>query len=117
MAGKQCLDDRVGGFRGARLTHHDHVGVGTQEAAQNRSKRQVDLAPYFHLSQTALGNLNWAFHCPDFSVRPVDMGKDRMQRRRLARTRRPADEHEAMGPVSDAFKPNQRVIGKVEGVH
>ena len=81
----------------AHLAHHDDVRVRAQERAHHHREVEARLAVDLHLAQALLRDLDRVLRGPDLGVRGVEELQHRVQRGRLARAGRAADEEQAVG--------------------
>jgi hypothetical protein len=98
------FDTHGDGFVVARLADHDDVWVSPQKRTHQHSKVDTRFFVDLHLAQTFLCDLDWVFRGPNFGIRRVELGKDRMQRGGFTRAGGAADVKQAIGFVDHAFQ-------------
>ena len=97
VAGERGLDAGRRGLLVAHLADHDDVRVGAQECLHHRGEVEPRLAVDLHLAQALLRDLDRILGGPDLGVGRVQELEHRVQRGRLARAGRAADEEQAVG--------------------
>ena len=115
MPRQRRFNPRVRRLRIAHLPHHDDVRVGPQKRPHGRRKGEPDARVHLHLPQAILGDLHRVFRRPDFQVRRVDRPQRRVQRRRLARPRRPHHQEQPVGLLDQAPHLAQIALGHLQG--
>ena len=85
-----------GGLLVAHLADHDDVRVGAQERLHHRREVEAGLLVHLHLAQALLRDFDRVLRGPDLGVRRVEELEHRVQRGRLARAGRAADEEQAV---------------------
>ena len=109
VAGQAGLDGDAGGFIVADLTDHDDVRVLPKDRAQRLGERQIDLRVHLRLpnaGQFVLHRVLDGQHVGGSGVHAAQAG---VKRRRLARTRGPCDEHDAVRLLNEPRIAAQRL--------
>ena len=104
----------VGSFPVADFADEHDVGVLTQHRAQNPGERQPLRDVHVTLVHACKLVFDRVFGRDDVDVRLVEVLKARVQRRRLARARRPCYEDNAVRLVDGEFHRLVRVFIKAE---
>src|SRR2546428_693286 len=117
VAGERRLDAGRGRLLVTHLTDHDDVRVRAQEGAHGLGEREADLRVDLHLAQAVLRDLDRILRGPDLALGLVDVPEDRVERRRLARSRRPHAQDEAVGLLGDLPELGEVPLRHPELVH
>ncbi len=96
VAGERRLDGDAARFEISNLTDHDDVRVLPQERLERGGERHPDVGAHQHLVDAEEVVLDGILGGHDVDVDLVDLRQRRVERRRLAGTRRAGDEHHAV---------------------
>src|SRR5712691_12193661 len=107
VACQRSLDARTGGFLVAHLADHDDVRIGTQKRFHHGREIEAGLFVDLDLTQALLRDFDRIFRRPDLRIRSIEKTEDRVQRRRLARAGRAADEKQTVGLAHRFFELRQ----------
>src|SRR6266849_1716920 len=129
MAGECRLNGNLRGFEIAHLADHDDVRIVPKKRAQNVGEGQVDLRLDLDLIDALELILDRLLDGEYLLFRGVEAKQTRIERRRLAASRRAGDEEDALRPVEEIEKDLERVrpepkdseildeVGAVEDAH
>ena len=110
MTGERSLNRDVGDFTVSNLTHQNDVRSLTQHGSENRGEAQSDRVADLNLIDAAEVVFHGIFSGDDLAIRSVQRVECRVERGGLARTGRPGDEEDAVGPLDDPFE-DLKVVG------
>ncbi len=108
------LDRNLRGLEIADLADHDHVRVLAQDRAQRFRERQVNFRVHLRLADPGELVLDRVFDGEHVRSGGVDAPERRIERRRLARTRGPGDEQDAVRLVDQLVEARQRLAAHAQ---
>ena len=109
MARERRLHGDLGRLHVADLTHQDPVGILAEDRPEAGCERVADPGIDRHLHDAVDVVLDRVFRGDQLVVDLVELGKCRIEGRRLAGARRPGDEHDPVGPPHHLAKLPQHL--------
>ena len=114
VARERGLDRHLGRLAVANLSHHHHVGVGTQDRAKRRREREPGALVDLHLVDPGEPILDRILDRDDVDLGAVDLVQRGEERRRLTGTRRAGDEECTRRPLDDLAQLLLHRLGESE---
>src|SRR5262245_37826940 len=111
---QRCLHSDLGRLDVADFANQNDVGSLPQHGANDAREVQADLVLYLYLIHTRQVVLNWLLSSNDLPIRTVQLVQCGIQRRRLARTRRPSHQKDTVRPLDDRLEALVIVLGKTQ---
>ena len=111
VPGQRCLDGDLRGLEITNFADHDDIGILAQNRPQRARERQFDPRAHLRLRdavERVLDRVLDRHHVGRVARQPRQR---RVQRRRLARSRGPGDEHDAVRLADQAVDPIKRIAG------